>query len=213
MRDLFIFDLDGTLIASQKDLLSGAQAVLARFGKPTIPPKVLFEYVSFSVQTVFRLAFGEGEPFREAMAEYVRRYPVEETVPYPDLEKTLDSLSFAHLAILTNKPADLLRRIVDHLGIASRFAVMLGSEDMPAPKPSPSGIEMILKRLNLPASKAVMIGDTETDILAGKNAGCFTVGCAYGFRPRRELEEAGADRIIERLADLPHLFDLKTGGS
>jgi phosphoglycolate phosphatase len=206
---LFVFDLDGTLVDSQKDLLAGAQAVLAHFGRPAIPPEVLFEYVSHGVQTVFRIAFGDGETFREAMALYVRHYSahsVAKTLPYPDLEKTLDLLSFAKLTILTNKPSELLRGILAHLGIASRFEIVLGMDDIPAEKPSPSGIEMILKKLDLKPADAVMVGDSKGDIVAGKNAGTYTVGCAYGFRPRSDLVRAGADLIIDRLSDLAKYF-------
>jgi len=69
-------------------------------------------------------------------------------------------------------------------------------------KPSPEALEVILKELNVLPHNAVFIGDSKIDIEAGKKGGIMTIGAAYGFRGRQELEEAGADVIIEDIGEL-----------
>ncbi|MBI5875940.1 MAG: HAD family hydrolase, partial [Deltaproteobacteria bacterium] len=82
------------------------------------------------------------------------------------------------------------------------FQKVVGGDGVQNKKPAPEAIEIILKELKALPGKAVFIGDSKIDIEAGKKAGIITIGAAYGFRGRQELEEAGADVIIEDIKEL-----------
>ena len=105
----------------------------------------------------------------------------------------------------TNKPLNLTEKILDGLNITDYFKKVVGGDGVQNKKPAPEAIEIILKELNASPKEAVFIGDSKIDIEAGKKAGVITIGTAYGFRGRQELEEAGADVII---ADIKELISL-----
>ena len=108
----------------------------------------------------------------------------------------------AVLAVATNKPQDFAVRIIDKLLPDVEFLCVLGGVDYRPPKPDTEILVDILSRLPDEKNQVFMIGDSNVDIQTGRNAGVETIGCAWGFRGREELEREGADYIAEAPADI-----------
>ena len=107
----------------------------------------------------------------------------------------------------TNKMLDMTMKILEHFDIARYFKVVLGPDSVQRRKPHPEAIERILTELGNPKETALMVGDTRFDIEAGKNAGIMTCGVTYGFGSRQEVEECGADIIIDSLQKLTLYYE------
>jgi phosphoglycolate phosphatase len=120
--------------------------------------------------------------------------------------EALDRLSWAALAVISNKPEGFSRRILKELNLANRFCTILGGDSTQNPKPDPEPILQVMDMCNVAPSETVMVGDSATDINAGKAAGVITCGIQGGFRPMEQLKEAGCDLIIENLLELTDYF-------
>ena len=106
------------------------------------------------------------------------------------------------IAVLSNKPHAETVNVIETLYGKDYFDVIEGQKEGLAIKPSPDGVFRILERLGLGAEDLLYLGDTATDMKTGKGAGAFTVGALWGFRDREELEEGGADAVIEHPLEL-----------
>ena len=101
-----------------------------------------------------------------------------------------------HLAVLSNKPHRQTLKVVEEMFGGALFDYVAGQRDSVRRKPDPDGVIRIMEALEVPREECLYVGDSEVDIRTGKNADVRTVGVAWGFRTREELEEAGAETII-----------------
>ena len=109
------------------------------------------------------------------------------------------------MAVLSNKPVNPSRAIVEALGLAEFFVHFYGGNSFPTKKPDPEGVGKLLQETEARAREAVMIGDSSIDVITGKNAGMWTCGVKYGFAPHT-LCEAPPDVVIDQPKDLAELF-------
>ena len=213
---LFLFDLDGTLIDSREDIARAVNATLIRMGYPALSNDDVLRFVGDGIDVLMRRALRAGaelEPDGDQVDLGVRlmlqEYEVhlfEHTRLYPGVRETLDTLRRANLGLITNKLEALSWRILQGFGLADHFSVVLGSDSLPRRKPDPAPILEAMARSGALPAETVMIGDSRTDILAGKGAGVVTCGASWGFRSRAELETAGCDWILDRMPQLLELF-------
>ena len=105
------------------------------------------------------------------------------------------------MSVLTNKPVNPSRVIVDALGIGGRFVSVYGGNSFETKKPDPLGINTILAETGVRPEEAVMIGDSAVDILTGRAAGAWTCGVTYGFAPHT-LEATPGDIVVESAWEL-----------
>jgi phosphoglycolate phosphatase len=105
------------------------------------------------------------------------------------------------LAVLSNKPGPMVRQILEGLGVAGRFAAVVGGGDAPA-KPDPAGVLELLGRLGARAEDAVLVGDSPVDAATARNAGITFVAVTWGLSSREELVRAGAVHLVDRAGDL-----------
>ena len=213
MRGLVVFDLDGTLIDSSQDLATAVNRALARVA-PGSPP--------LSLETV-RGMIGEGarnlvakslatagiastpEELLPVFLECYSECLLDRTQPYPGVREALDLLDGCALAVLTNKPGEMSRRILEGLGMSERFFRVYGGFDLPSRKPDPQGLRLLLHEASARAEDAVMVGDSAIDVRTGRAAGVRTVGVSYGFDPL-SLEREPPDVLIADLRELPALL-------
>jgi len=106
--------------------------------------------------------------------------------------------------VLTNKPGDMSRTILEGLDVAGRFARVWGAGDVPARKPDPAGLVALLGELGVAAAEAWMVGDSEIDVLTARAAGVRVAGVSWGFHPDA-LRAARPDRILDDPAGLVRL--------
>jgi phosphoglycolate phosphatase len=206
---LLIFDLDGTLIDSSRDLVISTNAMLRHLGRPEVDEKTVNSYVGDGAPKLVRRALG-GNPsdaeFDAAYAFFIRYYrehSLEHTDLYPGIRQALDELQGGDnvLAVLTNKPVKISYDILAGLNAAGYFFRVYGGDSFPSKKPDPVGIETLLRESNVDRAAAVMIGDSSVDIATAKNAGVRSVGVSWGFKPE-SLNDPAADVIIHETGQL-----------
>ena len=213
---LFLFDLDGTLIDSRIDIANSVSLALARMSLQDVPGSQVVEYVGEGVrkliQRVLRAAMGgEATPEQvrrgvELFVEEYQRHSLDTTSLYPCVRETLDSLSWAHFGVVTNKLERLSRQILEGLGVLDRFCAVLGGDSTPHLKPHPASLREVMRRCKGEPNETVMVGDSPVDIHAGRAAGVITCGISQGFCGRSALEAAGCDLILDHLSELPAHF-------
>lgn len=184
---LFIFDLDGTLIDSRRDLALATNRMRALHGLAPLPLDTVASYVGDGVRmlAVRALESAPVDPDRAAaeIGDAYAAHLVVHTAPYPGVDDGLHSLKAAGhaLALVTNKPAPHARRLLDHFGWTSLFAVQFGGGDTPELKPSPLPLQMAMQRTGHTPANAWMVGDHHTDIEAARRAGIPSVFLESGF--------------------------------
>lgn len=205
---LAIFDLDGTLVDSAPDLRAALnRLMLARGLTPFDLPEVA-GMIGDGARALLAKAFAaRGALFDEALLpaflEDLEANSAVLTRPYPGMVAALAVLAAQgwQCAICTNKPIAATRALLDALGLAPHFALVLGGDSLAVKKPDPGHVRGVLEGLGVAAAEAVMIGDHQNDIRAARGAGVRSVFAAWGYG-----EGMGADLIAPDPASLPALI-------
>jgi len=210
---LLVFDLDGTLVDSVRDLTTATNATLGALapGTPEVPVEVVRSFVGDGARMLLRRCLGHaGLPHAvdEVLPVYLDFYArclLDTTRLFPGVREALDGLRGRTLAVLTNKPGNLSRAILSGLGVADRFARIWGAGDVPGHKPDPAGLLRLLDELKVGPREAVMVGDSAVDVKTGRAAGLRTVGVTWGLRPQ-DLRGDPPDLLIDDPRELPALL-------
>ncbi len=206
--DLYIFDLDGTLVNSQYDLCDAVNYAMEQLGRPPIHiaqmPALLGEGITRLLQRV--LGTAEEATLAEARRHfdaYYHRHYTRKTKPYSGVEEVLSRMAFAKKAVCSNKHHPFTVGILRTLKLDAHFDLILGAQpDKYRLKPAPDPILLILDRLAVPPHRALIIGDSTHDIEAGKAAGIATCAVTYGYRPAQLLRAAQPDWLIDDIREL-----------
>lgn len=210
-----IFDLDGTLINSIGDLQASVNYVMAARGFPTATEAQMKQMVGNGIRKLIERALPETERIPEKIDECLREFSahysehcLDRTRPYDGMKELAVLLRFrgVQTAVVSNKADSLVNKIVGGLFPSATFGTVHGMREGIAPKPDPEALLLICKEWGIAPEECAMIGDSNVDILTGKNAGMFTAGVAWGFRGRKELEESGADFIADDAAQLTEVL-------
>jgi len=216
---LLVFDLDGTLIDSRLDLIHSVNAMLRHIGRPELDGDIIASYVGDGAPALVRRALGDTDTddealFRAAMEYflgYYRVHKLDHTTVYEGIPEVLARLADSsngaprQMAVLSNKPVNPSRLIVQDLGLGDFFVCIYGGNSFTTKKPDPLGVQTILQETGVAADEALMIGDSSVDVLTGRNAGLWTCGVTYGFAPH-SLEEVPPDVLIENPRELGELL-------
>jgi phosphoglycolate phosphatase len=214
---LVIFDLDGTLIDSRLDLIHSVNAALRHLGRPELPGDVIATYVGDGAPMLVRRALGDPEDddlVRRALEyflSYYREHKLDHTHVYPDIPEALAMIREARnghprkLAVLSNKPVNPSRAIVEALGLGSFFTHVYGGNSFSTKKPDPLGAQTLLKDAGCSAHQAVMVGDSSNDVLTGRSARMWTCGVTYGFAPQ-SLDLTPPDVVVDSPKDLAEVL-------
>lgn len=207
-----IFDLDGTLSDSIHSIKYSGDRTMEKFGYGPFSVEQYKYFVGDGARNLVKRALAAGGDtelahFEEAYALYREIFKencMYRVRPYEGIPELLATLKVQHvkIAVLSNKPHAETVNVVEALYGKGYFDVIEGQKEGLAIKPSPDGVFRILERLGLGAEDLLYLGDTATDMKTGKGAGAFTVGALWGFRDRAELEEGGADAVIEHPLEL-----------
>jgi len=212
---LVIFDLDGTLIDSRLDLIHSVNAMLRHLNRPELPGDVVASYVGDGAPMLVRRALGDPDDekfFKQGLdffLAYYREHKLDYTHVYPGIPEALKQIQSndarRKMAVLSNKPVNPSRAIVDALGLSDFFVKVYGGNSFDTKKPDPFGVITLLKETGIPAASTLIVGDSSIDVLTGRNAGITTCGVTYGFAPHT-LCEAPPDVLIESPQELGELF-------
>jgi phosphoglycolate phosphatase len=210
---IVIFDLDGTLVDTAPDLIHTLNAILQAESIPTIPFDTARPMIGAGVRPLLERALAErgqfpGEAVLDALfARYIQRYQdhiADHSRPYPGLEGALDRLG-AHgftLAVCTNKYEALSLRLLDALGLTHRFAAICGQDTFAMKKPDPETLRLTIARAGGDAARAVMVGDSETDVSVARAAGIPVIGVDFGYT-KIPMADLRPDRLIGHFDALP----------
>lgn len=206
-----IFDMDGTVSNTINSIAYFANNALKKAGLAQIETDVYKKLVGNGAKVLVERMLktvGASESYYDEVAyEYNTKYDNDFlylTEPYDgiiDMLKELKKMGLS-IAILSNKPHVTAVKVSDALFSKELVDICYGGREGIALKPDPAGVFEILKELNIAKEECLYIGDTATDMKTGKGAGLYTVGVLWGFRDRKELEEGGADKIIEHPSQL-----------
>jgi phosphoglycolate phosphatase len=212
---LVIFDLDGTLIDSRLDLIHSVNAMLRHFKRPELPGDVVASYVGDGAPMLVRRALGDPEDEKffkaglEYFLDYYREHKLDYTHVYAGITEALQQIrsnsANRKMAVLSNKPVNPTRAIVDALGLADFFVKVYGGNSFDTKKPDPLGVKILLRETDTAPANAMIVGDSSIDILTGRNAGITTCGVTYGFAPHT-LCEAPPDLLVDTPGELGELF-------
>src|SRR6266403_897712 len=184
-----IFDLDGTIIDSQRDLIRSVHAA----------PQLVARALGGGATE------GECQRALKFFLGYYEDHKMDSTCAYPGVPETLEHLAAFPMAILTNKPVRVSMRILEELGLAKYFRVVYGGNSSETKKPDPLGTRTILREFGAAPAETILIGDSEVDMQTARNAGTLAAAVNYGFGMHDRAAHP-ADIYLDRLSDLVPLL-------
>lgn len=210
MITLIIFDLDGTLVNSSVDITNSLNYAIEPYNleKMTVEKTVGLVGEGLTMLVEKMLGSENARIMPDVMDRFIRYYSdhlTEFTVPYPGVPETLEKLADYRKAVVSNKREALSKRLLDTLKLSHYFDVILGSDSAGERKPSPKPILQILEVVKVKPAEAVIVGDSNFDIEAGKRAGIRTIAVTYGYRGAEFL--SGADDMIDHFPELPSVLE------
>ncbi len=216
---LLVFDLDGTLIDSSKDLCNSVNATLEHFGLRSLPDEQIASFIGDGAGMLIRRALlvpGElpagiredDEAFFQDALEYFlawyRAHKLDYTRVYPGVLESLAAIETGpnapKMAVLTNKPVGPAQAICDGLGLSRYFAAIRGGDSFATKKPDAEGLLHLVDRLEASPETTLMIGDSEVDVKTARNAGAWSLGCGFGLSPE-SMRGAGPDLEVDHAAE------------
>ena len=210
----FAFDLDGTLADSIPDLTAAANAMRAKLGMPPLSADRIRSHVGDGIASLVHRALTDdhdGQAAEEQWAtgyqlfiEHYREHLSEQTQLYPGVKNGLQLLRTLRfpLAIITNKSEHLTVPLLQKLGIANEFSLILGGDSLAEKKPSGLPLIHTCERFGIEPHQLAMVGDSTNDMLAARAAGAFAIAVDYGYEAPASLD---ADLVLGNIA---HLYDL-----
>jgi phosphoglycolate phosphatase len=186
---LAVFDLDGTLIDSRRDLADSANEMLAAYGAPPLDDDRIASMVGCGAPTLVTrvmAAAGVDKPVEDALPRFLTAYNerlTHHTRPYDGIADLLEELQSREtaMALLTNKPLDQSNRILDAFGLSKHFRWLVGGDGPWPRKPQPDGIRFLMQQASAGAGETVLIGDSTIDLQTARNAGVRICLARYGF--------------------------------
>jgi phosphoglycolate phosphatase len=210
MIDLVVFDLDGTLVDSHRDLARAANAVVAELGGAPLAVEAIVRMVGEGAAVLVRralVASGLDPATPGALDRFLTIYDgclLDETRPYPGTLEMLSAIHGTHrLAILTNKPSRATTRVLEGLGMATFFDPIVGGDTPFGRKPDPAGLLHVVSEAGTTPDRAMLVGDSPADLGAARNAGTAICLARFGFGYTFAPDVLnGSEQIIDAPIDL-----------
>lgn len=202
MKKLIVYDLDGTLVDTRRDIVLGVNFVRQSLGCDDLPEAEIESYVGTGLHDLMRKSLKTTdqnlvEKGGNIFKKYYQDHMLDHSVLYTGAAETLDYFKDRKQAVLTNKPSPFSERIVEHLGV-ERFmmSVLTGGNGRPY-KPDPALFNSLMEQAGVKADECLFLGDSSVDFETGRNAGVETVLFTHGFTSRGDLEVLKPDFIFE----------------
>jgi 2-phosphoglycolate phosphatase len=201
-----LFDFDGTLIDSRKDIAAAANATRRHFGLSSLTEDEVESFVGNGVQVLLEKAMETTDPgfIQESLVYYkdfYREHCLDHTQVYPGVMELLEALRNhqVKMAVVSNKSQEFTEQILEKLSLSSFFQAALGPESTVNRKPNAEPLLTALRMIGAPTTGAVMIGDSVVDIQAGKAAGLPVGVVTQGYNSREALVTAQPDWMVDSL--------------
>ncbi|MGL5086046.1 MAG: HAD family hydrolase [Clostridium sp.] len=214
MYKAVIFDLDGTLLDTLEDLANACNYALKECGLKTHETEKYKRFVGDGrfklIERIISKEDNTEELFNKVLKlydEYYLEHMVDETKPYDGIINLLEQLKSLgiKLCVVSNKPHEFAEEMVNKY-FGNKINIVYGQRLNYKTKPDPETIFEVIKELGISKDECLYVGDSNVDVLTAKNAGVKSIGVSWGFRGRNELEEAGADFVVDNVCELKKII-------
>ncbi|MBL7066973.1 MAG: phosphoglycolate phosphatase [Candidatus Marinimicrobia bacterium] len=211
-----LFDLDGTLVDSSRDIATSINLTLKHLGYDPITLNQSNSFVGDGIRMLVKRALGKSiynderhiiEPDLLSEADkiyrkYYAQHVLDTTLPYPGVVDTLNRIAGLQLAVISNKAVVYVNEIMIHFQLDKYFKLILGGDSLELKKPDPYPLLYVAQQFNIDPQQCLMVGDSEKDIIAGKAAGMITCAVTYGMRSEESLIKQQPDYIFSSFSEL-----------
>ena len=215
-KEVLIFDLDGTLIDSVPDLALSINQMLTTLGMTTFSTEVIRSWVGNGAAVLTKRALSGNidicpdldpsivETALTIFLNYYEQNVCVQTCLYPNVKDTLERLHGEgyRLVIVTNKPEQFVRPILESLDLNSLFEFVVGGDTLTKRKPDPIQLNYVCETLSVSASNCLMIGDSKNDIFAATAASMESIGLSYGYNHGEDIYSHGATLVLDDFAQI-----------
>lgn len=214
-----LFDLDGTLVDSRRDIAEAANHALGKNGYAQLPHDELESFVGDGAPALMskaaRLDVKDGKiaGLVADFLDYYADHPIDHTDLMPGALQALQELQPYVLGVCTNKPRRTSLAVIRGLKLEARFAGVVAGDDLPQRKPDPAPVVEAARLMGVPVSEVIMVGDGPQDVLSGRAAGAYTVGVRGGIQAFERLAASKPDCMIDSLVELPALVSQLARGT
>ena len=210
-----LFDLDGTLVDTRRDLAAGVNLLLAELGLPSLPIATVMSFVGGGARVLIRRTLDHvdpqervrrDDPMLRRFLEHYWRVILDTSVPFPGVVAGLERLraNRVPMAVVSNKPLEPTLHIVRELALDRFFPVILGGDSLTTKKPAPQMLQVAADGLGVDLTGCLMVGDSDVDVDAAHNAGVPAVWCSWGgIHPDRP---EGPDFVVGRFEQVVDLL-------
>lgn len=204
---LIVYDLDGTLADTRRDIADAANFMRGRMGLPPLAGKEICGYVGLGLKKLIENCLGTTDEARVEEGSRVYRafyseHLLDNTALYPGVLDLLKHFKDRRQGVITNKPEAYTRRLLEALGVAGYFPEVTAGDSGYPKKPDPESLLAMMRKEGAEPGGTVFVGDSPIDVETGAKAGVRTVAVAQGFCDRHELEQAAPSHLVGGFADL-----------
>lgn len=209
--DLIIFDLDGTLVDSRDDIANAVNFTLKKIGLKEKSISEISSYIGTGIEDLIGKSLGNKQEVLLTRAlsvfeKYYRKHSADNSVLYPNVKEILEYFKNKRKVIVTNRNYEFALIALNKLGIYDYFENVVGGDDVGCMKPSSCPLDISMNRLNTNKEEAIIVGDMDIDIVAGKKAGIITCGVTYGIGKKEDIIKAKPDFIIDDIINLKNII-------
>ena len=210
MKKLILYDLDGTLVDTRRDIINGVRYALKTLNGPELTDDEIKDCVGTGLHALIRQVFRtEDEKLADRGSklyrEHYKKHMLDHTHLYAGAREFLKYFKDCKQAVITNKPNPFSSQILEALGVASYFiAILAGDNGLPF-KPDPAAIRHLMEETNATEEEVLFVGDSPIDIQAARNAGVEIVTLSHGFASEAALREAKPNYLVQNFTELLRL--------
>ena len=209
--ELVMFDLDGTLADTGHDLVDSVNFTRGHFNLPPLPAPAVHANVGRGVEHLLKHSLPEmteanSSTIMQVFLKHYENHLLDRTVLYPGAVEVLHYFRAKRRAVVSNKIRRFTVAVLQGLGVEGEFDAILGGDSSAEKKPHPAMLQSVLQRYHIDPANAVIVGDGDTDIEAGKRAAVITCGVTYGLGNKDAMRAAGPDVTIDSLIELADFF-------
>ena len=205
-----LFDVDGTLLDTRDAWIAAFDAGLRAIGSAAMSGIEGARWIGTPIEAIYAERCGlSGDRLRAAVGAFQAAEAASlrgGVRVFPGVTAMLEALDAWRIGVITNKRHDTTEAALRLAGIHGRFAVVLGGDSVTHKKPAPDPVVQAADALRVPVAACAVVGDTENDVRAGRDAGAVTIGVTWGYGSRARLEDAGVGYLVETPAALPPLL-------
>ncbi|MBN1354230.1 MAG: HAD-IA family hydrolase [Candidatus Omnitrophica bacterium] len=210
---LMLFDLDGTLVDSKKDITDAVNHALNEVGLEQKDPDEISSYIGTGVKDLISKSLGEKadktifDKVLSAFEKYFAEHYADNSRLYEGVREMLEYFKDKEKAIVTNRNYIYAVLTMKKLGIYGFFKKIIGGDNFRCAKPSSCPIENVITDISAEKENIIMIGDMSIDVISGKNAGVLTCAVTYGIGKKEDILRAGPDFVIDNISALKDIIE------